>query len=99
MTNVYAPPGGFSPSRNQSILTTEAIVGFFDMCKSHDWYYMYSDDHVAFKRGESKHNQLRSLSALNPEFHPIFEDWHAYSYSGPLFGTEQLPLPKVEDYV
>jgi hypothetical protein len=36
-----------------------AIEMFEDMCKNHDWYFQYSDDHSVYKRGYAAETALK----------------------------------------
>jgi hypothetical protein len=39
-------------------LETFALEMFDQMCKEHDWYYEYSDDHTVWKRGRAAESNL-----------------------------------------
>jgi hypothetical protein len=41
-------------------LETFALEMFEQMCKEHDWYYDYSDDHNVWKRGRFSESKLLS---------------------------------------
>jgi len=41
-------------------LETFALEMFEQMCKAHDWYYDYSDDHTVWKRGRESEAKLIS---------------------------------------
>ena len=41
-------------------LETFALEMFEELCKSHDWYYDYSDDHNVWKKGRDSYMSLQS---------------------------------------
>jgi hypothetical protein len=41
-------------------LETFALEMFEQMCREHDWYYEYSDDHNVWKRGRVAYSNLQS---------------------------------------
>lgn len=46
---------------------------FYDMCKDHDWTYMYSDDHSVWKAGKESEKELIALTKGKPEFQDIYD--------------------------
>jgi hypothetical protein len=58
-----------------------AIEMFEDLCKNHDWYYAYSDDHRVYKKGHAadialkhKYNSLRK-SNMGATIEAIFDQY------------------------
>lgn len=45
----------------------------------HDWYFDYSDDGDAWRRGR---DSLSSLRFAQPKFDPDFEIWNKYAPAG-----------------
>lgn len=41
-------------------IDTFALEMFNDMCKNHDWYYNYSDDHRVWKAGVAAESKLKA---------------------------------------
>jgi phosphoribosyl-AMP cyclohydrolase len=44
--------------------------------RTHDWYYSYSDDHQAWKKGEES---SKTLSALQKFLDPDYSIWNLYA--------------------
>lgn len=42
-------------------LDTDSMIEYKKLLASHDWYYMYSDDHSVYRRGEAAQNRLVSM--------------------------------------
>ena len=39
----------------------EIIKDYIDTLQSHDWYYVYSDDHSVYMKGSASSSKLREL--------------------------------------
>ena len=80
------------------MLTTEE---FFDKLRSHDWYYYYSDDYEVYKRGHSERGELEMMCRESELFATMFSDYLAFVNACITSGPEQdeVPLPKLEDYL
>jgi hypothetical protein len=64
---------------------------FFKRCKSHDWYYNYSDDFIVWAAGERSERELLAIANQDPELNKIFNAWGDYVYG---YSRE----PKMEDF-
>lgn len=49
---------------------------YTQLLKTHDWYYMYSDDHSVYKRGWEK---AQKIQELQPELDPDFAVWNEHA--------------------
>ena len=63
-----------------------------ELCESHDWHYMYSDDFFAYSRGVGREDRIRFLGRKHPSL-----DRFAKDYAGYVSGNNAKPL--VEDYL
>lgn len=43
------------------------------MLKSHDWYYMMSDDPQVYKKGCYKQSELKEIAETNSNFKAMFD--------------------------
>lgn len=48
--------------------------------KSHDWYYEYSDDHVAWRRGRDERKVLEDLRFEFDKDYTIWNQWCGIAY-------------------
>lgn len=53
---------------------------FYDLCEKHNWYYMRSDDHTAYKKGERERAALRHALGKNISLRNMFEQWLDYKF-------------------
>ena len=51
---------------------------FFSLCSAHDWYYSYSDDHGAWRRGAAEAATLQRLAREDLSLRPILESFAAW---------------------
>lgn len=74
---------------------------FFEKLKSHDWFYEYSDDHSVWRKGGKSLAELRALAKNNDMFAMMFSDYNSYINAIVSNGPKQedIPLPKLEDYI
>lgn len=48
---------------------------FMTMLRNHDWYYMYSDDHSVWKRGQAESAAIMAAMRENTEFGKIYQNY------------------------
>jgi hypothetical protein len=49
---------------------------FIQMLESHDWYYMFSDDHQQWTKGRQERAEIMmAIQANEREMRPIFEQY------------------------
>lgn len=48
---------------------------FWKLCRSHDWFHPYSDDHGVWLRGNDNERNLAALAANHPELAPTLQQW------------------------
>lgn len=75
------------------------IAEFFEAAKKLDWYYSYSDDARAYNAGQQNYEKLQKMANENPVFEAILVAFSKHMFSGPTFGTERSPEPKLEDFL
>ena len=51
---------------------TDAL-DYLELLKAHDWFYEYSDDHEAWKKGRANEQYLINLAQNNEAFQLMFE--------------------------
>lgn len=51
------------------------------LLENHDWYYGYSDDHKAWRKGQAESDQLRQLAKSNPEFAQMYREYSQEKFS------------------
>ena len=44
--------------------TMKGLKEYLKALESHDWFYIYSDDHQAYMKGSSEKDQLRKLAMI-----------------------------------
>lgn len=54
---------------------------FWTMCRLHDWYYSYSDDHSVYEAGAASHDDLLAIAKKSDEHWRIYQDWHDYHFN------------------
>lgn len=47
-----------------------------ELLKAHDWYYQYSDDHSAWRRGQSSISRLRQMAKQSEEHLKMFREYN-----------------------
>jgi hypothetical protein len=62
-------------------LETFALEMFEKMCKEHDWYYEYSDDHTVWKKGRAAYDVLVRKYATMHKRYPAATQaiWETYN--------------------
>lgn len=75
-------------------MDTASLQRLYDLCVAHDWYYAFSDDPDARKRGRDEARNLERLCAGSPEAADLVTAWQRYMFSGEPFGTEREPMPE-----
>ena len=62
-------------------LETFALEMFEKMCKEHDWYYEYSDDHRVWQKGRDAYSKLVSKYAMMDKQYPAATQaiWETYN--------------------
>ena len=66
---------------------------YWTMCRTHDWFYPYSDDPGVNRDGKEARAALLTLADLKPELMDVFKAWEDHMFaSGP-----RPPEPKMED--
>ena len=65
---------------------------YYQLLRSHDWNYQYSDDFSVYTKGHNNQLQLQSLTRLNPEFVPMYQEWLEYIAS--CWEQDPLPIPE-----
>ena len=80
------------------MLTTEE---FFEKLRLHDWYYNYSDDYEVYKKGQAARGELEVHCKENELFATMYSDYLTFINACITHGPkqEEVPLPKLEDYV
>jgi hypothetical protein len=48
---------------------------YYDLLKSHDWFYEMSDDYSAYSRGLNERGELQQLAKDNHEFFQMYSEW------------------------
>ena len=48
---------------------------FLKLLKAHDWYYMYSDDHSVWRRGQNERDVIMNAMRANPELGKIYQNF------------------------
>ena len=51
---------------------------FFDKLRFHDWYYEYSDDHDAWRKGRANLGVLLQIAKESPEHTKLFSEYEQY---------------------
>lgn len=74
------------------------VAEYFEECKTHDWYAIFSDDFRWEQAAACHMEELKLLAKESELFERILDAWHSYSFSGSMFSREQLPVPKLEDF-
>lgn len=61
-------------------LETFALEMFDQLCKSHDWYYEYSDDHTVWKKGRAAESKLVNRWHWMKQRYPAATEaiWNSY---------------------
>ena len=67
---------------------------YWELLNKHDWYYNFSDDSRAYRKGYEADTELRSYKSESPAHAKLFEDFHTHNFSGKPWDTEQKPKPK-----
>ena len=70
----------------------------YEALERHDWFHVQSDDHAVYLAGHAQWNELaRNARALGPQADRLLADFSHYKWA--TADGEQLPKPKLEDYV
>lgn len=48
---------------------------FWQLCRQHDWYYAYSDDHRVWLRGEEATRAMEQLVKDQPKLRSIYAEF------------------------
>lgn len=81
------------------MVNKEEIKEFFELCRTHDWFYSFSDDGRIYRKGLSELSTIIAQAKKDPMFDKIYTDWSKYVTSGKAYGTRRRPKPLVEDYI
>lgn len=76
------------------MLNPMTLQEFYDELNSHDWYYMYSDDHRVWSAGERDRKRLQELSKQIEGGQKLYEEFFEHHFSGEIFGTTEAPKPE-----
>lgn len=71
-----------------------SLRDFWEKCRDHDWHYDASDDPRVWREGGSKASTLRVQSTISMKHRRVFIDWRRHKFSGPAYGTAELPAPE-----
>lgn len=71
-----------------------SLNDFYDMLEKHDWYYEFSDDHRAWKKGRLEYQKIKAIAAISPEYRQLHEDWTKHMFTGGPWKNEQAPKPE-----
>lgn len=63
---------------------------YFEKCRTHDWFYDYSDDYRVWRAGKDTDDLLTSGYRYNPELENIYRAWADYHYENHLFKPELI---------
>jgi|TARA_R110002153_G_scaffold94742_1_gene228172 hypothetical protein len=74
------------------------IQDFFKLLEHHDWYYNYSDDHRAWKKGQEESQRIQSIIQEVPLYTTMYLAMSDYMFK-PLDERTGLEKPKLEDYL
>jgi hypothetical protein len=79
----------------------KTVEEYYNDCKHLDWFYQYSDDNRVYQSGLFAHRKLENFAqdSQDPVFEKIYKAFRDYNFSGPNYGTERLPVPKLEDFI
>ena len=68
------------------------LKDFEKMLKSHDWYYMMSDDPSVYKRGEVNWEQIKKMAIELGGTPEAKELWDTYAKDMP-YSNKKFPYP------
>ena len=71
---------------------------FFSLLEKHDWFYQYSDDHRAWKKGSTESKRLQAIIQEDPLFTRMYLAYSDYMFK-PLEEREGLERPKLKDFL
>jgi hypothetical protein len=70
------------------------LENFEKLLRSHDWYYMMSDDHSVYKRGEDNWEKIRDVAIQLKDTPGAEELWDKYAKPMPYTkGEPPYPTP------
>ncbi len=70
------------------------LENFEKLLRSHDWYYMMSDDHSVYKRGEDNWEKIRDVAIQLKDTPGAKELWDKYAKPRPYTkGDPPYPTP------
>jgi hypothetical protein len=61
---------------------------YFEKCRTHDWFYDYSDDYRVWRAGETEHKHLVAAYRYSPELEKIYRAWADFYFEKRLFKPE-----------
>ena len=77
----------------EEISNIDALDKFEQMLRSHDWYYMMSDDPSVYRKGEKRWKELEDMALLLAGITTAQELWDKYAKDIP-YSTWKFPYPK-----
>ncbi len=73
-----------------------SLQDFYIKLEQHDWFYEMSDDHRVWQKGKDANNLLARQATIDPEYFKLYEAYRRYVFSGPEFGNEKKPKPRIQ---
>lgn len=58
------------------------LADYYDLLEKHDWFYGYSDDHRAWRKGQAEAHQLFAIAKQSPEHDALYKAYSAHIWSG-----------------
>lgn len=75
------------------------IQEYFRELEKHDWYYSFSDDNGAYRRGHENEMRLKAIAAESEKHQRLYDGFMAHFSSGDAWGTPKQPKPTLEDFL
>lgn len=77
-----------------------SIAEYYEMLKAHDWFYENADDQTVWKNGRDSYLYLSEIAETKKaDYQRMFEAFNASMFSGEPWGTEKVPLPRINEYL
>ncbi len=72
---------------------------FWNACQATNWQFENSEQHETWLAGTEAMKRLVSKIQNDPKKQNIYDDFHAYNFSGPAYGTPKASKPVKPDAV
>ena len=53
-------------------------AALWHLCEAHDWFYMYSDDHAAWRAGAAEAAAIQAALRADLSLSPLYARWIAW---------------------